>query len=211
MKIGKIAFMILNLVLLQLGRIIFKYVIFIFIVRSLLSDVIVNMLYMGIIIGVFIAIIKKKKININIFPEKFNIKYKVFTIIVSLFFIITPIVTTNYQLYNILSLIYNAIITVIFEEFIFRGYIFKEISLMKNDLIAYIVSTLLFGIWHFGYIDTIIWRTSLFYTNSDIVNIMFWKVITGIVIGIVLGFFRYKNKNVYSSILIHTFINTFGI
>jgi len=198
MKIGKIAFMILNLVLLQLGRIIFKYVIFIFIDRSLLSDVIVNMLYMGIIIGVFIAIIKKKKININIFPEKFNIKYKVFTIIVSLFFIITPIVTTNYQLYNILSLIYNAIITVIFEEFIFRGYIFKEISLMKNDLIAYIVSTLLFGIWHFGYIDTIIWRTSLFYTNSDIVNIMFWKVITGIVIGIVLGFFRYKNKNVYS-------------
>ena len=198
MKIGKIAFMILNLVLLQLGRIIFKYVIFIFIDRSLLSDVIVNMLYMGIIIGVFIAIIKKKKININIFPEKFNIKYKVFTIIVSLFFIITPIVTTNYQLYNILFLIYNAIITVIFEEFIFMGYIFKEISLMKNDLIAYIVSTLLFGIWHFGYIDTIIWRTSLFYTNSDIVNIMFWKVITGIVIGIVLGFFRYKNKNVYS-------------
>ncbi len=177
MKIGKIAFMILNLVLLQLGRIIFKYVIFIFIDRSLLSDVIVNMLYMGIIIGVFIAIIKKKKININIFPEKFNIKYKVFTIIVSLFFIITPIVTTNYQLYNILFLIYNAIITVIFEEFIFRGYIFKEISLMKNDLIAYIVSTLLFGIWHFGYIDTIIWRTSLFYTNSDIVNIMFWKVL----------------------------------
>lgn len=210
MKIGKIAFMILNLVLLQLGRIIFKYVIFIFIDRSLLSDVIVNMSYMGIIIVVFIAIIKKKKMNINIFPEKFNIKYKVFTIIVSLFFIITPIVTTNYQLYNILSLIYNAIITVIFEEFIFRGYIFKEISLMKNDLIAYIVSTLLFGIWHFGYIDTIIWRTSLFYTNSDIVNIMFWKVITGIVIGIVLGFFRYKNKNVYSSILIHTFINTFG-
>ena len=48
---------------------------------------------------------------------------------------------------------------------------------MKNDLIAYIVSTLLFGIWHFGYIDTIIWRTSLFYTNSDIVNIMFWKVL----------------------------------
>ena len=177
MKIGKIDFMILNLVLLQLGRIIFKYVIFIFIDRSLLSDVIVNMLYMGIIIGVFIAIIKKKKININIFPEKFNIKYKVFTIIVSLFFIITPIVTTNYQLYNILFLIYNAIITVIFEEFIFRGYIFKEISLMKNDLIAYIVSTLLFGIWHFGYIDTIIWRTSLFYTNSDIVNIMFWKVL----------------------------------
>ena len=210
MKIGKIAFMILNLVLLQLGRIIFKYVIFIFIDRSLLSDVIVNMLYMGIIIGVFIAIIKKKKININIFPEKFNIKYKVFTIIVSLFFIITPIVTTNYQLYNILSLIYNAIITVIFEEFIFRGYIFKEIGLMKNGLIAYIVSTLLFGIWHFGYIDTIIWRTSLFYTNFRYCKYNVLESYNRHSNWNSFRIFRYKNKNVYSSILVHTFINTFG-
>ena len=127
-----------------------------------------------------------------------------------MFFIVTPIITKNYELYNILSLVYNAIITVIFEELIFRGLIFKEISSMKNDLIAYIVSTILFGIWHLGYIDTIIWRTSLFSPDANIANIMFWKVITGIIIGVILGFFRYKNKNVYSSMLVHTFINTFG-
>ena len=164
---------------------------------------------MIIIICISIVIIKKKKININIFPEKFNIKYKVFTILVLLFFIVTPIITMNYELYNILSLVYNAIITVIFEEIIFRGFIFKEISLMKNDLTAYIISTILFGVWHLGYIDTIIWRTSLFSLDANIANIMFWKVITGMIIGIVLGFFRYKNKNVYSSMLVHTFINTF--
>ena len=142
--------------------------------------------------------------------KKFNMKYKLFTIFVLLFFIVTPIITKNYELYNILSLVYNAIITVIFEELIFRGLIFKEISSMKNDLIAYIVSTILFGIWHLGYIDTIIWRTSLFSPDANIANIMFWKVITGIIIGVILGFFRYKNKNVYSSMLVHTFINTFG-
>lgn len=210
MKVKKIVFIILTLILLQLGRIIFKNLIFTFIDRTLLSDLIVSMIYMTLIICIMLIIMKKKKIDINIFPEKWNVKYKIFTILVFLFFIITPIITMNYQLYNILALIYNALITVIFEELIFRGLIFKEISLMKNDLMAYIISTILFGIWHLGYIDTIIWRTSLFSPDSNIVNIMFWKVITGMIIGIVLGFFRYRNKNVYSSMLVHTFINTFG-
>ena len=210
MKVKKIVFIILTLILLQLGRIIFKNLIFTFIDRTLLSDLIVSMIYMTLIICIMLIIMKKKKIDINIFPEKWNVKYKIFTILVFLFFIITPIITMNYQLYNILALIYNALITVIFEELIFRGLIFKEISLMKNDLMAYIISTILFGIWHLGYIDTIIWRTSLFSPDSNIVYIMFWKVITGMIIGIVLGFFRYRNKNVYSSMLVHTFINTFG-
>lgn len=210
MKVKKIIFIILTLILLQLGRIIFKNLIFTFIDRTLLSDLIVSMIYMTLIICITLIIMKKKKIDINIFPEKWNIKYKIFTILVFLFFIITPIIIMNYQLYNILSLIYNAFITVIFEELIFRGVIFKEISSIKNDLMAYIISTILFGIWHLGYIDTIIWRTSLFFPDSNIVNIMFWKVITGMIIGIVLGFFRYRNKNVYSSMLVHTFINAFG-
>lgn len=210
MKFKKILFIILFLTLLQVGRIVFKNLVFDIFDRNLLSDVIVSMVYMIIVICIAIIILRKKNINLNFFPKKFNMKYKLFTIFVLLFFIVTPIITKNYELYNILSLVYNAIITVIFEELIFRGLIFKEISSMKNDLIAYIVSTILFGIWHLGYIDTIIWRTSLFSPDANIANIMFWKVITGIIIGVILGFFRYKNKNVYSSMLVHTFINTFG-
>ena len=210
MKFKKILFIILFLTLLQVGRIVFKNLVFDIFDRNLLSDVIVSMVYMIIVICISSIILRKKNINLNFFPKKFNMKYKLFTIFVLLFFIVTPIITKNYELYNILSLVYNAIITVIFEELIFRGLIFKEISSMKNDLIAYIVSTILFGIWHLGYIDTIIWRTSLFSPDANIANIMFWKVITGIIIGVILGFFRYKNKNVYSSMLAHTFINTFG-
>lgn len=210
MKFKKILFIILFLTLLQVGRIVFKNLVFVNFDRDLLSDVIVSMVYMIIVICISSIILRKKNINLNFFPKKFNMKYKLFTIFVLLFFIVTPIITKNYELYNILSLVYNAIITVIFEELIFRGLIFKEIGSIKNDLIAYIVSTILFGIWHLGYIDTIIWRTSLFSPDANIANIMFWKVITGIIIGVILGFFRYKNKNVYSSMLVHTFINTFG-
>lgn len=210
LKVKKLIFIVLTLTVLQLGRIALKNIVFSFMTRTLLSDVIVSIIYMSLIICIALVIMKKKRIDISIFPQKWNVKYTIFTLLVFAFLIVTPVITKSYQLYDILSLIYNAIVTVIFEELIFRGFVFKEISSMKNDLVAYIISTILFGIWHLGYIDTILWRTSLFSPEANIANIMFWKVITGMIIGIVLGFFRYKNKNTYSSILVHTFINTFG-
>ena len=109
-------FIILFLILLQVWRIVFKNLVFNIFDRNLLSDVIVSMVYMIIITCTAIITIRKKKFNLNFFPEKFNMKYKIFTIFVLLFFIITLIITKNYELYNILSLIYNAIITVILEE-----------------------------------------------------------------------------------------------
>lgn len=210
LKVKKLIFIVLTLTVLQLGRIALKNIVFSFMTRTLLSDVIVSIIYMSLIICIALVIMKKKRTDISIFPQKWNVKYTIFTLLVFAFLIVTPVITKSYQLYDILSLIYNAIVTVIFEELIFRGFVFKEISSMKNDLVAYIISTILFGIWHLGYIDTILWRTSLFSPEANIANIMFWKVITGMIIGIVLGFFRYKNKNTYSSILVHTFINTFG-
>lgn len=82
---------------------------------------------------------------------------------------------------------------------------------MKVKKIVFIILTLILlqlgRIIFKNLIFTFIDRTLL---SDLIVNIMFWKVITGMIIGIVLGFFRYRNKNVYSSMLVHTFINTFG-
>lgn len=72
------------------------------------------------------------------------------------------------------------------------------------------MSTLLFGIWHLGYVDTVLWRTSLFFPDANLVQIMFWKVMTGLAIGALLGLFRWKSENVYSAMLVHMFINTLG-
>ncbi|NLC88154.1 MAG: CPBP family intramembrane metalloprotease [Clostridiaceae bacterium] len=210
MKIKKIAIIMIILSLIQILRILLKNIVFIFVERTLFTDAIVSITFMIIMIFGMLIIIKKCKKELNILPKN-NLKiYVILTIILALFIITTPIITKKYSLYNICFLIYGSIITVIFEELIFRGFIWKEISDTKNDMFAYITSTILFGIWHFGYIDTILWRTSLVNPNADILNIMFWKVITGIILGIVFGFFRYKNKNTYSSILLHSFINAFG-
>lgn len=206
----KIINIILWLTMLQITRIGFKSLVFIFLDRSLMTEVIISSIYMIIMIILSIIIIKKKQLKLNIFPKSFNWKYIVTSIILFAIIFATPIIIKNYSVYDILSLLYGAVITVIFEEIIFRGYVYKEIGNIKNDFWAYIISTVLFGIWHLGYVDTVIWRASIISPNAKIINIMFWKVITGLLFGVVVGFFRYKNKNVYSSMIVHALLNTFG-
>ena len=198
------------LFILQMLRILFKSVIFLFVERTLMTDVYVNCIYTALAILLSLYIFKSKNINIDFFPKDFNIKYKAATAALLVFMITTPVITKSISLYSIISLIYNALLTVIYEEIIFRGYIYKKMQTLRSSRFAYVYSSIFFGLWHLGYIDTILWRTSLFFTKADIPSIMFWKAVTGLIIGLILGFFRYKNNNVYSSVIIHSFINTFG-
>ena len=157
----KIINIILCLIALQIGRFSFKTLAFLFLDKNFITDVIVSSIYMIIIIIFSIISIKKNELELNIFPKNLNWKYIVTLIILFAIIFTTPIITKNYSLYDILSLLYGAIITVIFEEIIFRGFVYKEISNIKNDLWAYIISTILFGIGHLGYIDTVMWRVSM--------------------------------------------------
>ena len=150
----------------------------------------------------------KKDIKLNIFPEKFNKIYLIASIVVFGIFALTPLITQNYEISSIVSLIYGAFITVIFEEILFRGLVYEEIS--NNKTYKFLLSTLMFGFWHLGYIDTIIFRTSLFNPTADIFNIMVWKLITGLILGLIFGFLKYKTDNTYSSMLAHMLVNAIG-
>ena len=198
------------LFILQMLRILFKSIIFLFVERTLMTDVYVNCIYTALAILLSIYIFKSKNIKIDFLPEDFNIKYKAATAALLIFMITTPVITKSIALYSIISLAYNALLTVIYEEIIFRGYIYIKMQTLRSIRFAYVYSSIFFGLWHLGYIDTILWRTSLFFTEADIPSIMFWKAVTGLIIGLILGFFRYKNNNVYSSVIVHSFINTFG-
>lgn len=198
------------IIALQLARMGFKKIIFLFFERNLITDVISTSVFMLIIIAFSLIVIKKKNYHLHFFPQKFSRKYIIVSLLYLIFMVTTPLITQQLSLYEITSFIYGSVITVVYEEIIFRGFIYKAVSNLKNEKNAYFISTLMFGIWHLGYIDTIIWRTGLFFQESNIAKIMFYKVITGLVFGIILGFFRYKNKNVYSSMLAHSFLNAFG-
>lgn len=112
------------LFILQMLRILFKSVIFLFVERTLMTDVSVNCIYTALAILLSIYIFKSKNINIDFLPKDFNVKYKAATAALLIFMITTPVITKSISLYSIMSLFYNALLTVIYEEIIFRGYIY---------------------------------------------------------------------------------------
>lgn len=198
-----------GLILLQLLRILLKSAVFTFFNRTLISDTIFSLLFMGTAGICILLICKQKQIDLRIFPAKISMAYWIFTFLVIVIFAATPCITQSTSLYDILFLIYGAAITPIFEELIFRGYVWMALE-KHGTKFAYFSTTILFALWHIGYVDTVLWRVSYFNHTASIPQIIFWKVITGFIYGILLGAVRYKTNNTYSSILLHSFLNTFG-
>lgn len=195
---------------LQLLRMGVKTVVFTWVERSIWTDTLVSCLYMAVMSAAMLAWWKHKDKTWNLFPEKFNWKYILSTALAAVFLISTPLITQNLSPQALLSLMYGAVITVIFEEVVFRGWVWRKLEILRGKPAAYLLSSLLFGLWHLGYADTVLWRTSLFFPQSDVVSILFWKVVTGLTLGLVFGFLRYKCGNVYASMLAHGVINAFG-
>ena len=204
-KIKTIGFMILVLLLLSLSLFIIKRVIFFFVERTDFSDYMASMVSMIILTSIILRLSRKAEINLSIFPDKFTVSYIIVSIISVMLFIASP---SNYKggIESILLLVYSSIVTPIFEELIFRGYIWNELNqIFTSEWKTYIITTILFALWHLGYISSIAFRV-----EDDLLNVMIWKVITGLCFGIVLGAVRLKTKNCYSTMILHGVMNLFG-
>ena len=197
--------MILVLLLLSLSLFVIKRIIFFFVARTDFSDYMASMVSMIILTSIILRLSRKAEINLSIFPDKFTVSYISVSIISVVLFIASP---SNYKggIEPILLLVYSSIVTPIFEELIFRGYIWNELNqIFTSEWKTYIVTTIFFALWHLGYISSIAFRV-----EDDLLNVMIWKVITGLCFGIVLGAVRLKTKNCYSTMLLHGVMNIFG-
>ena len=197
--------MILVLLLLSLSLFVIKRIIFFFVARTDFSDYMASMVSMIILTSIILRLSRKAEINLSIFPDKFTVSYISVSIISVVLFIASP---SNYKggIESILLLVYSSIVTPVFEELIFRGYIWNELNqIFTSEWKTYIITTILFALWHLGYISSIAFRV-----EDDLLNVMIWKVITGLCFGIVLGAVRLKTKNCYSTMLLHGVMNLFG-
>ena len=204
-KIKTIGFMILVLLLLSLSLFVIKRIIFFFVARTDFSDYMASMVSMIILTSIILRLSRKAEINLSIFPDKFTVSYISVSIISVVLFIASP---SNYKggIESILLLVYSSIVTPVFEELIFRGYIWNELNqIFTSEWKTYIITTILFALWHLGYISSIAFRV-----EDDLLNVMIWKVITGLCFGIVLGAVRLKTRNCYSTMLLHGVMNLFG-
>ncbi|MCL1963830.1 MAG: CPBP family intramembrane metalloprotease [Firmicutes bacterium] len=197
---------IVLLTILQLFLFGFRQLVFTFFERnSYYIDSVASMISMVILSILFILFSKMLKVPLSVFPERFHKFYIIGTCAAAILFVTTP---SNYTggFEPIILLIYVSIVTPIFEELIFRGYVWNKLnSITTKEWTPYIVSSILFAVWHVGYIDSIAFRV-----ETGLVNVMFLKVITGLCYGVILGALRLKTKSVYSTMLLHGVMNIFG-
>lgn len=90
---------------------------------------------------------------------------------------------------KLLYLMIAALLPAVCEELFFRGFVLTGLQLERYPIIAICVSSLMFGIFH--------------------MNV--FQLITGIVLGGVLGFVTYKSKSIYPAMVLHFMNNAIAI
>ena len=108
----------------------------------------------------------------------------------------------------------TAIVIPIFEEFLFRGWCWgqleKSVSFRASGFVHWLVVSLLFGLWHLGYVDSYLLKVAPANPNMDWEMFFLMKLLTTFVIGLIVGLPRWRTGRVYGSLILHSLINLFG-
>jgi membrane protease YdiL (CAAX protease family) len=113
------------------------------------------------------------------------------------------------------SNIYSALFVPAFEELLFRGYCWSRLgegmNAKSNNLMTWGAITVLFGLWHIGYADSVLRAPALSTIGAAHLGfILLMKVLVGWIVGFLAGFARWRTGKVYGAILIHALWNFFG-
>lgn len=166
-----------------------------------------------IIVGITLLMLIKpslKELGLNLDDVRKRTQYLyIFGIIVLAILVFLPY-TFAYELDVLILGIVFGLITPAFEELLFRGYLWNmtenSMQTEKTGLITWITITLMFGLWHVGYLDVFLIHPKQF----DLMPLLIGKIMVGLVLGSIVGFIRLKTKKVYGSFLFHGFWNTFA-
>jgi membrane protease YdiL (CAAX protease family) len=107
-----------------------------------------------------------------------------------------------------------AVVIPIFEELLFRGWGWgrlRRVSFFRASGFAnWLIISFLFSLWHLGYMD--IYLLKLAPANPDMDWGVFFamKFLTTFIIGLIVGFPRWRTRRVYGSLILHSLINLFG-
>lgn len=121
-------------------------------------------------------------------------------IIFLLFMALTPYTLTGDPEILVMGAVFG-IITPIFEEMLFRGYIWRKLDKKsENNVLTWLTVTLIFSIWHLGYVDVFLIHPL---KVGNLTMILASKLVIGLVLGLLVGYARLKTGKTYLSIIIH--------
>ncbi|MDY9923447.1 CPBP family intramembrane glutamic endopeptidase [Methanobacterium sp.] len=119
--------------------------------------------------------------------------------------------TFEWELHVLILGLLFGIITPLFEELLFRGYIWGKISesggMVNPNGLTLVTVTILFMVWHLGYVDVLMLHPL---ATGSLTMIMISKMGIGLVLGLIVGYLRLKTGKTYASIIFHGLWNVFA-
>ena len=123
---------------------------------------------------------------------------------------VAPYFSGGYLFTNLIVLFLALIIQPIFEEVIFREYIWNYIgSFEKDENKVLIIVSILSALFKLGYWDIVSQNLSVVGSSFFTIDIIMPKVFLGLIIAFILGIIKIKYKDTYLCIFAHSVINIF--
>lgn len=109
----------------------------------------------------------------------------------------------------------NSVLVIpIFEELLFRGWGWTQLeqaaAFRNSRIVNWLVISVLFGIWHFGYLDVYVLKVAPAWPDMQWSSFLLMKFVTTFIIGLVVGLPRRQTCRVHGSLILHALINLFG-
>lgn len=154
--------------------------------------------------GVVIAYVRYgRRGKFHFLPQPWSRRYTLFTGLFLLLLLLSPANFTQW-LPAVGITLYGSVVTPLYEELIFRGYLWNRLSAIERSprrLILY--TALLFAVWHVGYMVNALAEGNWVAVVS--------KVLVGFCYGLLLGWVCTKAGNCYASCLLHGLMNLLSI
>jgi membrane protease YdiL (CAAX protease family) len=139
---------------------------------------------------------------------------KIVEVCATILLLILAVINLVLDLGQVIPTLVSCLIFPLFEEPLFRGWIWNKvsptISAKWNGLLCVLLTATLFAIWHLGYWDVVALHVKPGTTFASMQHIMWMKMVISSIIGVVTGLLRWKTGNIYASILFHATWNLFG-
>jgi membrane protease YdiL (CAAX protease family) len=115
---------------------------------------------------------------------------------------------------QIITNLVGCVVFPLFEEPLFRGWIWNRLQSVLLEkwagALCTILTTLLFSIWHLGYWEVVAQHSGNALFSAQILHIMLMKMVIAAVIGLAAGLLRWRTGSIHASILLHATWNLFG-
>ena len=164
-----------------------------------------------IIVGIIILLYFKPSLNdLGLTWDNIRLRNRIIYIIG--FSVLIMLILSQYifewEFHILIYMMIYSIIVPVFEELLFRGYIWSKIresnGMINPNGLTFLTVTLLFSVWQLGYADILIR-----YPNLGL--IMALKMMSGLVLGLIVGYLRLKTGKTYASIIFHGLWNLFDV